>query len=200
MQTIIDQIIATSWIELLGTITGVIGVYLSIKEKVAAWLLFIICYLAYVYLSLEAGLYAALMMNAVFIAISIYGWRSWSRASKTDGVARAITHAPKSHWAIAACFILCGAGGFGWALSNYTQAYMPYLDAFAMCCAFTAQWMLSRKYIENWLCWVVADIIYVGLWGAQGYYVSVGLFGIFIFLAIKGWFEWKGLIRQRSAA
>lgn len=200
MQTIIDQLLATSWIEWLGTITGVVGVYLSIKEKVVAWLLFIICYSAYVYLSWEAGLYAALKMNTVFIVISIYGWLSWSKSTNATGSARDIAHTPSSQLLIAGCFILLGALGFGWGLSSYTEAYMPYLDAFAMSCAFTAQWMLSRKYIENWLCWIVADIIYVGLWGAQGYYVSVGLFIIFIVLAIKGWFEWKGLLRQRARA
>ena len=73
MQTLIDQVLATSWIEWLGTLTGILGVYLSIKEKIAAWPLFILCYTAYVTLSWEAGLLAALLMNLVFIALSIYG-------------------------------------------------------------------------------------------------------------------------------
>ena len=99
------------------------------------------------------------------------------------------------------CRGICRPGGavsFGWALQTYTAAYMPYLDAFAMSCAFTAQWMLSRKYIENWLCWIIADMIYIYLWGTQGYYVSVGLFSIFILLATKGWFEWKRSIRAQT--
>lgn len=191
MQTIIDQLLATSWIEWLGTITGVVGVYLSIKEKVVAWLLFIVCYSAYVYLSWQAELYAALKMNVVFIVISIYGWISWSKALKAADAPREVGHTPRSQLLIAAAFIVCGSFGFGWGLSTYTSGFMPYLDAFAMSCAFTAQWMLSRKYIENWLCWIIADVIYVGLWGIQGYLVSAGLFIGFSILAIKGWFEWK---------
>ena len=198
MQTVIDQLCATSWIEWTGTVTGIVGVYLSIKEKIVAWFLFILCYAAYVYLSWEAGLYAALKMNTAFILISIYGWLSWSKKTAESQNGRDIAHTPRSKLLIAACFILAGSLGFGWGLSSFTQAYMPYLDAFAMSCAFTAQWMLSRKYIENWLCWIVADIIYTGLWGAQGYYVSVGLFSIFILLALKGWFEWNSLLRQRA--
>lgn len=200
LDTIWSQLLATSWLEWVGTVTGAVGVYLSIKEKVVAWLLFIICYTAYVYLSYEAGLYAALLMNSVFILISIYGWLSWSKATQVVDTARKVAHVPKKNLAAVISFVVVGALGFGWALSTYTQAYMPYLDAFAMSCAFTAQWMLSRKYIENWICWLIADIIYVYLWGAQGYYVSVGLFSIFIVLAFKGWFEWKAQINTRAQA
>ena len=194
-ETVWSQIVATSWIEWLGTVTGVVGVYLSIKEKTVAWLLFISCYASYVYLSIQAELFAALIMNAVFIVISIYGWLSWSRPKKDTERTRSIGRVPKKRLGYVACFILAGSGALGWALDNYTEAYLPYIDAFATSCAFSAQWMLSQKYIENWLFWIVADIIYICLWGAQGYYVSVGLFGIFIFLAIKGWFEWKQTIK-----
>jgi nicotinamide mononucleotide transporter len=76
---------------------------------------------------------------------------------------------------------------------------LPYLDAFATSCAFVAQWMLSRKYLENWICWIIADCIFVGLWAAQGYYVSAVLFLLFIMLAIKGWLEWKSTIRAQTA-
>ncbi|MGC6425070.1 MAG: nicotinamide riboside transporter PnuC [Lentimonas sp.] len=198
LDTIWSQIVATSWIEWLGTITGVVGVYVSIKEKSIAWLLFISCYAAYIYLSLQADLFAALIMNAMFIVISIYGWLTWTGKIAKDKPERSIQHVPKNKLAAAAGFIIFGAAGLGWLLDTKTEAFLPYLDAFATCCAFTAQWMLSQKYIENWLCWIIADIIYVGLWGAQGYYVSVGLFTIFIVLAIKGWFEWRQSIRASA--
>ena len=196
LDTIWSQIVATSWVEWLGTVTGVTGVYLSIKEKTVAWLLFIVCYTSYVFLSYQADLFAALLMNSVFIFISIYGWFSWSKAKDPTATApaRAISHIPRAQLVRVAAFILAGAIGFGWALDQYTEAFLPYVDAFAMCSAFTAQWMLSRKFVENWLFWTVANTIYIGLWAAQGYYVTVGLFSIFIFLAIKGWIEWRGII------
>ncbi|MGJ8638893.1 MAG: nicotinamide riboside transporter PnuC [Opitutaceae bacterium] len=194
LETIWSQIVATSWIEWLGTVTGIVGVYLSIKEKTAAWLLFIACYAAYVYLSYQAELFAALLMNAVFVVLSIYGWMSWTKSSKETSSSHSIRHIAKKSIAAIACFILFGAGLLGWLLDNYTEAYLPYVDAFATCCAFAAQWMLSQKYVENWLCWMIADVIYIGLWGAQGYYVSVGLFSIFIILAARGWLEWRQIV------
>jgi nicotinamide mononucleotide transporter len=198
LDTIWTQLVATSWIEWLGTVTGVTGVYLSIKEKTVAWVLFIICYSCYVFLSIQADLFAALMMNAVFIFISIYGWISWSKAKHSTEPGRAISRAPKVHLVPVGGFIIAGTFGFGWALNHYTEAFLPYVDAFAMCSAFTAQWMLSRKYLENWLFWTIANTIYIGLWAAQGYYVTVGLFSIFIFLALKGWIEWRGIIKSNT--
>lgn len=198
LDTIWPQIVATSWIEWLGTVAGVAGVYLSIKEKTIAWLFFIICYSAYVYLSFEAGLFAALLMNSIFIVISIYGWLSWTKSTQVVDTANKVGNVPRSLLYRVLFFILILTVVLGWTLNAYTEAYLPYLDAFATSCAITAQWMLSRKYIENWICWICADSIYIYLWGVQGYYVSVGLFVIFIGLAIKGWFEWRALIRARN--
>jgi nicotinamide mononucleotide transporter len=65
------------------------------------------------------------------------------------------------------------------------------LDAFATCCGFIAQWMLSRKHVETWLIWIVTDTIYIGLLGVQSSWSSVVLFSIFIVLAIKGWKDWR---------
>ena len=191
-----QQVTATSWIEWLGSLAGIIGVYFSIKEKIAAWSLFLVCYAVYIYLSYQAGLYAAVAMNAAFIVISFYGWLNWSSALSRDIAPIYISKTPKTGLIAALAFILFGTIGFGAAVHHYTSAYMPYLDAFALCNAFTAQWMLSRKYVENWLFWILADVIYLGLWWAQGYLISAILFTIFISLAIQGWFEWR---RQMEA-
>ncbi|MEC8405386.1 MAG: nicotinamide riboside transporter PnuC [Verrucomicrobiota bacterium] len=191
-----QQVATTSWIEWLGTLTGIIGVYFSIKEKISAWYLFLVCYAVYIYLSYHAGLYAAVAMNAAFIVISFYGWLNWSRAFTKGITSINISKTPKNGRIAALAFIFFGTIGFGGALYYFTSAYMPYLDAFALCNAFTAQWMLSRKYVENWLFWILADIIYLGLWWAQGYLISAILFTIFISLAIRGWLEWR---RQMKA-
>ena len=193
-----QQVATTSWIEWLGTITGIIGVYYSIKEKIVAWALFLVCYAVYIYLSYQAELYAAIAMNAAFIVISVYGWLNWSSALTTSKASINISKTPKNGRIAALAFILFGTIGFGGALHYCTSAYMPYLDAFAMCNAFTAQWMLSRKYVENWIFWILADVIYLGLWWAQGYLVSAILFTIFISLATRGWLEWRRQMEARD--
>ena len=193
-----QQVTATSWIEWLGSLAGIIGVYFSIKEKIAAWALFLVCYAVYIYLSYQAELYAAVAMNAFFIVISIYGWLNWSTVLTTSIASINISKAPKNGLIVALTFIFFGTIGIGGALNIFTSAYMPYLDACALCSSFTAQWMLSRKYVENWFFWILADLIYLGLWLAQGYLVSAILFTIFISLATRGCLEWRRKIEVYS--
>ena len=184
-------------VEWLGTATGLIGVYFSIKEKVLAWPFFIICYGLYIYLSYSASLYAAMTLNACFIPFSLYGWWKWgmaSRGKKNTDFSKdslAISRLSTQQAIIVGSIALVGTVGIGAALSRFTQGAFPYLDAFATSLSFLAQWMLSRKYIENWIAWFVADVAFIILWAIQGYWVAVGMFIVFTILAALGFISWK---------
>jgi nicotinamide mononucleotide transporter len=205
MDTLINQFQQTSLVEWLGTLTGLIGVYLSIKEKVLAWPFFIICYGLYAYLSYSASLYAAMSMNACFIPIAIYGWRQWSGSQKNNNAQNETGHElrirsmlkPTIGWTIAIGIV--GTIAIGTLLSRYTEGAAPYLDSFATTISFLAQWMLSKKYIQNWLAWIAADLAFVILWGSQGYWVAVAMFLIFTALAVFGFLSWKKEMQANAA-
>ncbi|MGB0290635.1 MAG: nicotinamide riboside transporter PnuC [Opitutales bacterium] len=199
LQEIGSQLVTVPPAEWFGMLTGVSGVYLSIKEKLLAWPLFILCYATYVYLSWEAALFATLLLNTVFIFISLYGWSNWLKASQSSKPQVHIQQTPRKLLLRCGLVIACFSLFLGGLLDRYSEAYLPYLDAFATSCAFIAQWMLSRKYIENWIFWIVADCIFVGLWAAQEYYVSATLFIMFIALATKGWREWNTTLQAQNA-
>lgn len=201
LETFLQQLEQISIIDWFAMVTGSVGVWLSIKEKVFAWPLFICCYAAYIYISFRSGYYAFSGMNAVFVGIATYGWYNWANASNSDSESSAkITHIPTRHWVKIAAFITLGSFGIGWLLSHTGEARLPYIDAFATCCAFTAQWMLSQKYIENWIFWIITDIIYAVFFFNDRIWPSVILFIVFIILAIKGWREWRQIIRTTAAA
>ncbi len=191
LDTLREQLLQTTWPEWLGITTGIAGVYLSIKEKLAAWPPLILCYAAYVYISYRHSLWAFMGMNLIFIAISIYGWIQWARGSADKEDEVAISHAPWCQLILSAGLITFGTLGLGSLLAWRGEANAPYLDSFATSCAFIAQWLLSRKHIETWLFWIVSDLIYIRLLGEQGSLTSVVLFTTFILLAIKGWGEWR---------
>lgn len=199
LEEIRTQIAETSWVEWLGTVSGIVGVWLSVKEKLGAWPLFITCYCSYVFLSWRAGLHGALAMNAVFVTISVYGWLSWSRSTGTVSTPLRVSRTPRHKLATALAVWAVGTAALGWFLEARTGAYRPYLDAFASCGGFVAQWMLSRKYLETWICWTVSDLVFIGLWMSQGYWLTVGLFLVFIGLAVKGWIEWSASLTNPSS-
>ena len=197
MEAIITHIQQTSMVEWLGTAAGLTGVTLSIKEKVLAWPFFIICYGLYAYLSFGASLYAAMLLNACFIPFALYGWWKWGIASrlKTEDASSSdslpIASLNLRQIAAIAAIGLLATIGIATILLRYTEGAFPYLDAFATSLSILAQWMLSRKYIQNWIAWIVADTAFIILWGIQGYWVSVGMFTIFTVLAAFGYMSWR---------
>ena len=190
----LNQLAGTSPVEWLGMVAGITGVWLSIKEKILAWPLFITCYGCYVYISYQYGLHAFMGMNIVFIALSLYGFWKWARNRDGQDARLPITRTKKAHRALVGLFLLLGTVSIGWLLDLREEANLPYLDAFATCCGFVAQWMLGRKHIETWFFWIVSDIVYLGIFLQGPSWPSVILFTVFIILAIKGWKEWKPLV------
>ena len=198
MDNFLTQLSAISPIDWFAMLTGIAGVYLSIKEKILAWPLFILCYATYIYISFRGNYYAFGGMNVIFAFVAAYGWLRWFKSSRNSGSEIHISHlAPTYRWIVAA-FICLGTLGLGCLLESTGEARVPYFDAFATTCSLSAQWMLSRKYIENWIFWILADIVYLSFFFNDGIWPSVFLFAAFIFLAIKGWIEWKTIIKKTA--
>lgn len=196
MENLLTQLSEVGLVDWLGMLTGIIGVYLSIKEKILAWPLFIVCYSCYVYISFRSSYYAFGGMNVLFVILAAYGWFKWKTTAK-EGDTKDIQIsrlAPRHRWMVS-LFICLGTASLGWLLSQTGEARLPYYDAFATTCALTAQWMLSRKHLENWIFWIIADSIWLVFFFNDKIWLSALLFAIFIRLAIKGFFEWKLILK-----
>jgi len=197
MDSFLTQVQQTSWIEWMGTATGLVAVILSIREKVMAWPLYIACYGLYAVLSYQASLSAAMVLNACFIPISIYGWWKWStpqqKAQSGEEEVGTLSITRMNRKTLGFILILTVLLSLAWGVVNAKifKGALPYLDAFATVISFVAQWMLSRKYVENWIAWIMADVAFTLLWGLQGYWVTVLMFAVFTGLAISGWWTWK---------
>ena len=193
--SLLNQFAAIEPIDWIAMLAGIIGVSLSIKERLSAWPFFILCYLAYVYISLRSGYYAFAAMNITFVGIAVYGWHKWSapaKSPKEDNThSLQVSRLPRQLWPLILLLIAAGTLVFGWMLSQVNAARLPFLDAFAVSNALVAQWMLSRKHIENWLFWIVSDIVYINLFFNDRLWPSVILFSAFVLLACKGWHDWK---------
>ena len=201
IDSLLNQFATIELVDWVAMVAGIVGVLLSIKERPSAWPLFILCYSAYIYISLRSGYYAFSAMNAGFVIIAIYGWYNWSGAAKQDKGKKhrpEISKLPRNLWPFVSVFIIAGTLGIGWILSQMSTARLPLWDAFAVSNALVAQWMLSRKHIENWIFWFISDLVYITLFLNDKLWPSVILFGAFILLACKGWHDWKQSITSTT--
>ncbi len=187
-------------IEWVGTLSGVIAVALSIREKVLAWPLFIVCYLIYAGIGFVQSTWAFTALNLIFVPIAVYGWWKWSTGGKTVDIQPVqISRLPPRLALICLGILVTGTVTLGSILTTYVQGPLPWLEAFATTFALLAQWMLSRKYIETWPAWIVSDLAFIILFGYQKLWPTVGMFTVFIALAIYGIIQWKSLLHSGHA-
>ncbi len=79
----------------------------------------------------------------------------------------------------------------GFALSRFTDASLPYMDSMLTAFSIAAQWMQTRKLLENWLLWLAVDVFYVSMFLYLGLYLTAGLYASFLFLAVLGYVQWR---------
>jgi nicotinamide mononucleotide transporter len=180
----------TSPIELFAVFCGMLCVWSMKKESTLAFPFGILNVLIYVYIFFKARLYANAGINAFFFLMSVYGWYNWTRTVGEDGTIRITRSSGKEIFfnsiAIIFFFFL-----IRWLLIKYTESRVPSWDAFTTAVYIIAQWLLSRKKIENWILWIAADTIMIVLCAVENLYFSSFQYLVFTIIAILGFLEWR---------
>ncbi|NPA37107.1 MAG: nicotinamide mononucleotide transporter [Chlorobi bacterium] len=193
-----EEFISTYGIEILGTVSSLIYLYYSIKEKVWCWPWGIVASVLSIYVFFIAGLYADMALQFYYLFISVYGWYFWlhgTKNNKDDGAV--IVRTSAKQWialvaiGIVIYFILLGGLLY---LPPYLQiagSSMPFLDAFTTAASIVATWMLARKMIEHWLIWIVVDAVSAAMYIYKGIYFYSFLFVVYTVGAIMGYISWR---------
>jgi nicotinamide mononucleotide transporter len=172
-------------IEIIAVIFSLLSVYLTVRMKVINWPIGIVGITAYFVLFCQQLLYAQAALQIVFIAQSIYGWIYWNKhkeeAIKFISVKRLIYD-----------IIISGVLTFvlAWYFTKYTDNPQPVFDALTTVLSLLATWYMSKKIIQNWLIWLIADVFFIFMFIEQKLYWSAALYLVFIFLVIKGLISW----------
>ncbi|MEY1639743.1 nicotinamide riboside transporter PnuC [Tenuifilum osseticum] len=181
-----------NYIELIGAITGLIYLYLEIKQRVWLWPLGIITSAFYIYIFYESKFYADMGLQFYYLFISIYGWYHWlfGGAVKAKN-SLPVTNTPKSNYlpllaASVAFFVI-----IRYILVHYTDSPVPTGDAFTTALSIIATWMLARKYIEHWWLWVVVNSVSLALYLYKGLYPTSVLFVFYTTMSVVGYYQWK---------
>jgi nicotinamide mononucleotide transporter len=184
--------------EMFAFLTGAVCVWLLVKENIWSWPIGIANNLFYVIVFWRAKLYADMGLQFFYIAISIYGWWNWlhhQAGSKKLNVIRIGGREATALFLIG----LGSTGGLYWFLRRFTDSTVPLGDSLTTAMSLVAQYMLSRKHIENWYVWITADIIYIALYAYKQLYLTGLLYLIFMIMCIMGAIQWKKSLASESA-
>ena len=183
-----------SFIEIFGFITGAACVALLVRQNLWNWPLGIANNLVFIVLFYRTGLYADVGLQGFYIAISLYGWWSWLHGGRDHGVLTVARVRP-----VVGALLVLGVVGttafLTWLLRRYTNSTVPVLDSLITALSLVAQFMMTRKWIENWPVWIAANCLSVGLLIYKGLYVTSALYVVYQVLCVMGLLEWRRALK-----
>lgn len=198
-----------SLLELIGLISGLVAVYLASKALSVNFLFGLLNNVVYFVIFYQAGLYSAMLLQTVYFVFSLYGYFHWRHpAPEQQGKNRElrIRRLNKSQWALVIAIILV-LGGL-WSegviyLQSRFPSYIdppafPRLDAVLTVASVTGQFLLSRKVKDNWIIWIVVDILSTALYAYMGLFFTALLFAVFTLIAIRAVLDWNKQYKQQD--
>lgn len=189
---------AISWLELAAFVLAIAMVVLNIRVNPLGWPLAIISSLLYVALFWNSRLYGDASLQIFFAAVAGWGWWQWLRGTQADGSALQVRELGQRGRAVALVALVVAWPATGLFLKHYTDTDVPWWDAFPTAASVLGQWLLGRKYVENWPTWIVVNVVSVGLFAYKGLWLTVLLYGIFIAMSFAGWDAWRRLALARA--
>ena len=192
-------------IEIIGAVIGLIYLFLEYKASVWLWPVGIVMSLFYVGIFFHGKFYADAAVYLYYIGANTYGLLAWTRsrrrelpADSTDSSEIPITHTPKKQILPLAAIAIALWGLLYWILSTFTDSNVPLGDAFTTALSIVAMWMLAQKYLEQWMLWIVVNIVSTALYFWKGLYPTGVLFIFYVIVAVIGYFHWKKEMAQNN--
>ncbi len=180
------------WIEIFGAATGLLYVVLEIKQKRWMWIVGAVSALIYMIVFFSSALYAAMGLQVYYLVVSVYGWKKWGGESSQENSSReAVVRMKYKFMSISflvslVCYVI-----LVWILENYTEDPNPQLDALIAIISMLATYWVTRKHIQHWVLWIIADALAVFLYTQQGLYATTVLYVIYIVAAVVGYLHWR---------
>lgn len=184
-------------LQVIGVILGLLYLWLEYKADIRLWIVGLIMPMVHGILYYQKGLYADSSMQVYYVLAGVYGWIIWERAKrrgkspKANKIALKICHTPsKMVLPLFASYVLAH-GIIYWFLTQFTNSNVPFWDSLTTALSIIAMWMLSRKYVEQWLVWLFVDLITVGLYFYKGIPITACLYLLYSCLAFAGFLRWR---------
>jgi nicotinamide mononucleotide transporter len=187
-----------SALEALAALFGVVSVYLSVRQNIWSWPTAIVNVALYTVVFYQSRLYADMGLQVIYVVLSFYGWYQWLYGGKNRTELQ-VSRTPRRVAFLLIVIGVAAAGSLGSLLHRTTNAALPYLDSATTATSLVAQWMMTRKLLENWLVWVAVDVVYIGMFIYKSLYITAGLYLVFLILSATGYFRWRRSLEQHGA-
>ena len=187
--------------EFLAVISGISGVWLAKKENVWLYPVGIVSVLLWIYLCWIGKLYGQSLINVFFFAMNIYGWINWLRKDKNNqpNVVISQNSMRDNYLVITVLFVLSILIYFALVPFQEADTSLLYvlLESVITSLNFVAMWLMAWKRLENWILWIIGDIMCIPLFIYKDYPIGVIQFMAFIIIAYLGYKEWKSKVNIR---
>ena len=177
-------------LELVAAIVGALSVYLSVRQNIWSWPTAIVNVVLYTLVFYDAKLYADMGLQVIYAVLSIYGWYEWLHGGENKTELH-VSRTGSKLGLLLSIIALAGAGVLGVILRGATDAALPFMDSFLSSTSLVAQWMMTKKKLENWLVWIAVDVLYIGMFIFKHLYLTAGLYAVFLVLAVRGYIDWR---------
>lgn len=192
-----EGIMEMTWLEGVAVFFGIASVIYSIRKNILVFPTGMISTLIYVYICLKYKLYADTGINAYYFAMSIYGWYLWSRP-KGESVEVPVTWLSNKGVFNSVLLFFVSYGVLYFLLANFTDSDVPYWDSFTTASAFVGMWLMAKKKVENWIAWIITDLVSVPLYFYKGLVLTSFQFLFFTVLATIGLIAWIKSAKKTS--
>jgi nicotinamide mononucleotide transporter len=187
----------SSCLELVAVLFGIVSVLLSVRENIWSWPTALVNVSLYFALFFRSGLYSDMGLQVVYFILSLYGWYEWLYGG-TDRTALKVSRTPSRLWAILALLALVVWASLGKLTSRLPGVSLPYVDAATTTTSLAAQWMMTRKLLENWTLWIIVDMAYIAMFMFKGLYLTAANYAVYLVLAVMGYVSWKRSLSNLS--
>lgn len=195
-----------NWLEITGFLSGLLCVWLLIKESVLTFPIGMLYALVTAVVVARALLYADVLLNLYYVLMNAYGWYYWLFGAKSLRREQGKLLPQPIRASTVAVLLFATAVGtllMAYLFQRYSQADLVYADSLTTVGSFVAMWMSARKYLASWVAWFLIDLVQIALYiikavnGIAGLYFYAGLYGIYLLMAVWGWLSWRQRLQPR---
>lgn len=177
--------------QIVGAALGLLYLWLEYRANIWLWVVGAIMPCVHGVLFFNSGLYADCAMQGYYVLAGLYGLVVWLSGHKRAEKPLKITHTPlRMALPLVAVYGVLHIALY-YLLVRFTDSNVPFWDSMTTAMSMVAMWLLSRKYVEQWLVWLVVDAITVGLYLYKGLPLTAGLYTLYTALAVAGYLRWR---------